>query len=264
MRNIFILSLVLTVFIGCSKQNNADEIALDSLQKFQKYSGQTGSLSGVVSLAEAGVLRDRFPIERDQAVCGATHINTALPGTGGGVRGCVIWLDGVTTVTASSPLDTVVMDQVSCTFTPHIVQTRPGAPIRIHNSDATLHNFHVIGNEGSVINEVQPEGAPPREIRIRKPGIYRVICDVHPWMRGFISIKAHPYFVLTDESGEFTINDIPPGTYTLKLWRDSWDISEMRAENGKIAAYKWGDDFKREQTVTIEAGRSTQVSFTLP
>src|SRR6478735_1168036 len=38
------------------------------------------------------------------------------------------------------PKEPVVLDQVRCTYTPHVVGVMVGQTLDIHNSDATLHN----------------------------------------------------------------------------------------------------------------------------
>jgi hypothetical protein len=52
-----------------------------------------------------------------------------------------------------------------------------------------------------------------------------------------------PYTVLSDKDGNFSITDIPPGTYTLKIWHE-----------------KLGET---EQTVVIRAGETTETNVAL-
>ena len=42
-------------------------------------------------------------------------------------------------------------------------------------------------------------------------------CDVHPWMRAYVSVVAHPYFAVTRSDGTFEINDVPPGDYEIEV-----------------------------------------------
>ncbi|MFB3078046.1 MAG: carboxypeptidase-like regulatory domain-containing protein, partial [Lysobacterales bacterium] len=52
------------------------------------------------------------------------------------------------------------------------------------------------------------------------PEIIKVNCDVHNWMGGWIVVAASPYYVLTDEHGDFELDGVPAGTYTLKFWHE--------------------------------------------
>ncbi|PYX18808.1 MAG: hypothetical protein DMG87_13520, partial [Acidobacteria bacterium] len=47
-----------------------------------------------------------------------------------------------------------------------------------------------------------------------------VKCNVHPWMKSYIAVFKHPYFVMTGKDGSFDLNNLPPGTYTLKAWHE--------------------------------------------
>jgi hypothetical protein len=40
-------------------------------------------------------------------------------------------------------------------------------------------------------------------------------------MRSYIGVVAHPYFAITDSSGEFEWKTIPPGTYTIGAWHET-------------------------------------------
>ena len=47
-------------------------------------------------------------------------------------------------------------------------------------------------------------------------------CDVHPWMKAYVSIFDHPYFAVTDDSGHYKIDNIPPGTYEVIAWQEKF------------------------------------------
>jgi len=48
----------------------------------------------------------------------------------------------------------------------------------------------------------------------------RMKCDVHPWMGAYIGVVNHPFYAVTDENGNFTIENLPAGEYTLKAWHE--------------------------------------------
>jgi hypothetical protein len=62
-------------------------------------------------------------------------------------------------------------------------------------------------------------------------------------MKGWWFVAKTPYAVLSNENGEFSITDIPPGTYTLKIWHE-----------------KLGE---REQSVVVKANESTEINVGL-
>ena len=71
--------------------------------------------------------------------------------------------------------------------------------------------------------------------------VIRIKCDIHFWMSGYIHVLRHPFYSLTGDSGTFTINDIPPGTYQLEAWHETLEA--------------------QTQEVTVEAGKLTKIDF---
>jgi hypothetical protein len=55
----------------------------------------------------------------------------------------------------------------------------------------------------------------------RSPEILRIDCDLHSWMRGWVIVTDHPYYALTNEEGQFVLQNVPPGKYTLQVWQES-------------------------------------------
>ena len=62
----------------------------------------------------------------------------------------------------------------------------------------------------------------------KKQGVYTQLCNVHPEMQGFIVVLDTPYFVLTDEDGNFELKDVPPGNYTIKAWHEKLHFDKER------------------------------------
>ena len=34
-------------------------------------------------------------------------------------------------------------------------------------------------------------------------------------------VTDHPYYAVTEANGSFTLTDVPPGTYTLRVWHET-------------------------------------------
>jgi len=108
---------------------------------------------------------------------------------------------------------------------PHVQAVVLGAEMTIQNSDPFLHTTRGrLPDFRQSFNLVFPRGTLPKEQKIRFPGVITVTCDTHAHMRAYILSFDHPYFAVTDEDGRFHIDQVPPGSYTLKAWHEGWRI----------------------------------------
>ncbi len=79
--------------------------------------------------------------------------------------------------------DAVVMDQVGCRYTPHVIALTRGAAVEFRNSDATMHNIHtmpvVVGNETIDISQ-GAKGAPVQKVFQQPEVMIPVRCNNPP------------------------------------------------------------------------------------
>jgi len=54
-----------------------------------------------------------------------------------------------------------------------------------------------------------------------------VTCGVHPWMRAYVSVLEHPFFAVTDDTGNFKIEGLPPGTYQLEAVHEVYGRQQL-------------------------------------
>jgi hypothetical protein len=46
-----------------------------------------------------------------------------------------------------------------------------------------------------------------------------VMCNIHPWMKGWIVVLDHPFAALSDENGDLTIKGLPAGEeLVFRVW----------------------------------------------
>ena len=57
-------------------------------------------------------------------------------------------------------------------------------------------------------------------------------------MRAYVNVSEHPFFAVTDETGAFSIEGLPPGEYTLQAVHERFGTQEMQftVEAGGSAA----------------------------
>jgi hypothetical protein len=112
-----------------------------------------------------------------------------------------------------------MMDQKACVFVPRVVVVPVGGTVEFLNSDRLLHNVRSDAKENRPFNRAQPH-ARTIAITMKSPEILRVDCDLHSWMRGWVVVSDHRFYVVTNDAGEFIFENIPAGKYTLEVWQE--------------------------------------------
>jgi plastocyanin len=131
--------------------------------------------------------------------------------------GVVVHLEGVAG-TFRPPAKPTAIDQKGMTFIPHVVAVQKGGTVVFHNSDALRHN--VFTPDGDKYNLGTWGQGETKAHTFNAIGVFRQLCNVHPEMSAFIHVFDNPFFAVTGADGKFTIDNIPPGTYTLKTWSE--------------------------------------------
>ncbi|MBI1861821.1 MAG: carboxypeptidase regulatory-like domain-containing protein [Deltaproteobacteria bacterium] len=117
----------------------------------------------------------------------------------------------------------VTFDQSGCMYTPHVLGVRVGQKLKIVNSDSTMHNVHSLSKTNPSFNSAMPTKGQTIEKDFKKAEFpVKVKCDVHGWMAGYIGVMEHPFFAVSDSSGAFSINNLPPGDYKLEAWHEKF------------------------------------------
>jgi plastocyanin len=153
----------------------------------------------------------------------AAHAGT-ISGKVSGVSGeSVVYVDTIAGKTFPAPDKNPVVDQKGLLFQPHITVVEVGTTVEFLNSDAVAHNVFwtsVGGNKKLGHNlGTWPKGEK-RSFKFDTPGAVPLLCNVHPEMAGYIVVVPTPYFVTTDKSGEYKIENVPDGSYTVTAWHE--------------------------------------------
>ncbi len=140
-----------------------------------------------------------------------------IDGKDGGLANVIVSIKTPVKGTFAPNTTPVLLDQSGCTYTPVAIGLQVGQPLKIRNSDETLHNVHPRPVVNAGFNLGQPRKGMESEKRFDKPEMFfPVSCDVHPWMRSYIAVFAHPFFTVTKDDGTFEIPNVPPGEYEIE------------------------------------------------
>jgi plastocyanin len=179
-----------------------------------------GALAGKVTLSGLAPRLANLPVTRDMKVCGNTKPDESLEiASGGAVKNTVVWFTDVPLPKAFKPAKEK-LDQEQCAFVPHVLVAPVGATVDVVNSDKALHNVRAEDGEFRLINYAMPIPGHVVPTKLKKEGVFKVSCDVHPWMRGWLLVLPTTAFAVTGEDGTYKIPDIPPGKHTVKFWHE--------------------------------------------
>ena len=186
----------------------------------------------------------------------------------GQVLNVVVLLEGVT---EGKPFALSVprVEARDCRFSPFTTVVRSGHGIEVVNMDPVMHDIQayetstamgtrVLFNSPLPFNRRHHRGDlhathdhKPGESLVRqfqlskKRRTFVMQCGFHAYMESWAIAVDNPYYVLTDENGQFSLEDVPPGTYDLRAWHPG--IKQVM-----------------KKPVTIEPGANLTIDFQLP
>ncbi len=140
----------------------------------------------------------------------------------------VVYIDKIPDKTFEPMEDHLIMDQKNMKFIPHILPVLVGTTVDYLNNDSVLHN---IFTPDKVANKFNLGTYPKGEVRSHtfdKPGEAVMLCNVHPEMEAWVFVVETPYFAVTDKDGIYSIKNVTPGDYFVKVWNKN---RKFKADN---------------------------------
>jgi plastocyanin len=257
-RKIEILATVLTFVVtaACNRQAPSPATAI-SAPTSQVPTAPTspvditnaGSISGIVTLVGAPP-KPRLIYMMAEPMCERQHTGPVVSpevvvGDDGALANVVVYIKsglGNYFFTYAMP-SKVRLSQKGCMYDPHVLAMMVGQTLEVTNDDQTLHNVHAMPKINASWNKGQAGGQQPIEETFSHEELgIPIQCNIHPWMRSYVSVFNNPYFEVTPKSGKFELKNLPPGTYTIEAWQEKF---------GTV-----------DQTVTLGPKESKSISFT--
>jgi hypothetical protein len=180
----------------------------------------SGAIKGKVSFTGAAPAQKKVPLGADPK-CAAMHpgglTQQPLMLKDGGLADVLVYVKAGLTGSYPAPPEPALLDQAGCQYHPRMLVLRAGQPLKIRNSDETLHNIHPRPTLNKEFNIGQPrKGMESTKTFDKAELMIPTGCDVHPWMRAYISVLEHPFFAVTGEGGSYEIKGLPDGNYEVE------------------------------------------------
>ncbi len=223
-------------------------LTLVALGGHMLYAG--GTIKGTVSFEGRGPKPRAIKMGADP-VCAAQHKEPAyseavIINENSTLRNVLVSIEsGLGENSFAVPEEPVTLDQKGCRYEPHVWGVRAGQTVEILNSDATLHNIHSLSKVNPQFNSAMPKIVKKKtQIFKKAEDVFKIKCDVHPWMGTYVGVFDHPFFAVTNDTGGFVLPDVPAGTYTVRAWHESKRLPAQTL------------------TVTVKDGETAMADFT--
>jgi len=186
--------------------------------------------------------REITPITADKN-CGALHdkpvmTRSYVKGEGDGLGNVFVSITAGLPAgkTYDLPTSKPVVDQVGCMYEPFLTAVMAGQAFSLKNSDPVMHNVNALAKVNKGFNFAQATQGAENDKTFDKPELVKLICNVHPWMSGYVKVCDSPFFAITDKDGNFKIaGDLPDGKYTVEVQHLKAGIktSDVEVKGGK-------------------------------
>ena len=142
------------------------------------------------------------------------------------LRDFVVYIDGpIGTNNTSTPAKPVTVEtrrvaQQGAVFTPHVLAVAAGTCVEWPNNDEIFHNVFSMSETKQFDLDLYKGNPPDKRVVFDKAGRVDVFCSIHANMHCIVLVYPNPYFAVVDESGHYSITNVPPGKYQLKAWHE--------------------------------------------
>lgn len=126
-----------------------------------------------------------------------------------------------------------------CSFGPFTGVIRADEAVQFANHDSIKHTLHTYAAKGrtakilrtmhtqSLRAESQREKVFPSK-KLRQALAVVLTCDRHDFMENWLYVVENPYYAVSDKSGNFHIDRVPPGDYDLVVWHPVLGMKKQR------------------------------------
>jgi hypothetical protein len=209
---------------------------------------QVGTITGTVSWRSAPMVPPSLRVAQSAEACGPAVPNESLlRHHDGGVANTVVYLQDITSGRDQRAIDGA-LERSACRFRPHVQLVVPiGGVVRLANRDdhtaPTIYPFGLkLGPPGSV-----------HELQLYESGMFEVLTDrVGDPSNAWLIVPKHPYYAITDDRGQFRLDQVPPGKYRLAVWHEPVILGEGRRVEPTAAPVPVEVRAGREVAVTIK------------
>jgi plastocyanin len=135
------------------------------------------------------------------------------------------------------------IEQLNRRFVPDLAIVPVGSTVSFPNMDPIFHSVFSL-SKSKTFDLGSYDKGDSRKVVFTKPGVVDIFCHLHPNMMATIVVTPNRWYVRSDPSGHYQIENVPPGRYTVVAW------------------HKFAGFFRKE--ITVDAGHDAVADFFIP
>ena len=256
------------------------------------------TIKGRIVLRPGDAIPARPPLKigKDLAVCAAPGVDTKsqrliINEKSRGIKNVLVFLRDADKIgwegdvpappeagpVAEDAANEKLFDQKQCEFLDHVFPVRLGNSVKIANSDPVGHNTNIRANKGTSFDQTIPSGKfVSYQPTAAEAMPIAVSCAIHPWMSAWMLPRDNGYFAVTDENGNFEIDNVPTGVpLQFQVWHEAAAASQGRLD-ADVPEVGWSaktkgrmilgkDQLKNNETLIIKnAGEGDEATIQVP
>ena len=114
---------------------------------------------------------------------------------------------------------TRIIEQRGKTFAPHVLAIPVGSTVSFPNFDSIFHNVFSLSKPKAFDLGMYKNGET-REVKLDKPGIVRLGCNLHANMSAYLVVVDAPHYVIVENDGSYSFKSLAPGKYRVQAWNE--------------------------------------------
>ena len=143
---------------------------------------------------------------------------------------------------------------------PHAVLLRTSQTLVMLNADEVACNPKFTSFLNPVANPLlKPSDSAKLSFDQAETTPMVVTDNIHPWMKGYIAVTEHPYAALSDFDGNFKIQNLPVGLWTIQFWHERAGFVREVKRGGKPESWPKG-----RITLLIQPGQNDLGEILVP
>jgi hypothetical protein len=192
----------------------------------------TATLAGKIAFEGTAPAPAKIQMSADPfcASHGQSAVTEDVKVSDGGLENVIVYVSSKVDASFPTPTTPVEIDQQNCHYIPHVFTMMVNQPLKVKNSDDTLHNIHSYSEVNTQYNAGQPVKGMVNDTKFDKPEMpVPFKCDVHKWMGAYAGVFTHPYHGVSKGGGAYEFK-LAPGKYEITAWHEKYGTQKQEIE----------------------------------